>query len=157
MICASNNSSGATLLTPKCEQKSISVCSGMSGVSCCTPALPMKHGHTCIPFTKAEKSCQQISGICETHRDEGNPQAGNDPGDWAESTQVEWSGLKVLVIDEPHQDGDAVCSTSVSVTSQHSDGTLGPRAPLASTMMHTVSSAHGHGADQHHASLPSSS
>ena len=44
----------------------------------------------------------ELKGGSQAHRDEADPQAGNDADDGPKSAQIEWSGLKVLVVDEPH-------------------------------------------------------
>ena len=53
------------------------------------------------------------------------------PNNGAKFAQVEWSWLKVLVVDEPHQNGDAVCNASSSLSA--TVGLLHP--PLLSVHM----------------------
>ena len=71
--------------------------------------------------------------MSRNYRDEADPQAGNDPNNGAKLAKVEWSRLKVLVIDEPHQNGDAICNTSPSLTVQQF--TAGIRSNTSSTIV----------------------
>lgn len=53
----------------------------------------------------------------KTHRDEGHPQDGDGRNDGAQPAQIEGPRLEVLCIEEPHCNGDGICSRSTEWTS----------------------------------------
>ena len=56
---------------------------------------------------RSQDSCIWGEG---SHRDEYDPHDGHAANERPIAAQIEGTGLKALPVDEPHEDGDAICT-----------------------------------------------